>query len=59
MVKDEEIDKDDLYEEGRKMLILGLKVVKPDISDRDAENVIVNVGNYIQFKRLTHENNNH
>lgn len=43
---------DKIYEQGRELLILGLKVSKPDITEEQAEAIIVNVGNYIQLKRL-------
>ena len=46
------LKKDKIYEKGKELLILGLKVSKPDLTDKQAEEVIVNVGNYIQLKKL-------
>ena len=41
-----------MYEKGIELIILGLRVTKPDLNQKDAENFIINVGNYLQLKRL-------
>ena len=41
-----------IYEKGIELIILGLRVTKPDLNQKDAENFIINVGNYLQLKRL-------
>lgn len=43
---------DSALEKGEEMLILAIKMIKPDITDNEARNVIVNVGNNIQLRRL-------
>lgn len=48
--------KDFEYKEGRRLLILALRVFKPTMSDEEAENIIVNVGNWIQLERIKKEN---
>ena len=40
------------YEKALELLRLGLKISKPDLTDEQADNIIVNLGNYVQFKRL-------
>lgn len=50
------IKKDKLYEEGAKILILGLKVLKPDLTDKQAKRFIANVGLYLQLQILKEEN---
>ena len=46
------MNKDFEYKEGRRLLILVLRVFKPTMSDEEAENIIVNVGNWIQLERI-------
>jgi hypothetical protein len=43
---------DEIMEKGVRLLILGLKLAKPDLTDEEAENVIINVGMYLEMKRL-------
>ncbi len=41
-----------MYEQGLELMYLGLRISKPDLTKEEAENIIVNIGNYIQLKRL-------
>ena len=34
------------------MIVLAVKVVKPELTDEQTKNVIVNVGNLIQLERI-------
>ena len=47
-----EINKEEIYKQGLELLILGLKILKPDISDDEAKNFIITIGNFIQLDRL-------
>jgi len=44
-------DKDTAIE----LLVLAVKVIKPNMTDEEAENIIVNVGNMIQLRRIEKE----
>ena len=46
-------DKDTAIE----LLVLAVKVIKPNITDEKAENIIANVGNMIQLRRIEKELN--
>lgn len=45
-------DKNKAFEWARQLLVSALKVANPELSDKEAESVIANTGNYIQLKRL-------
>ena len=49
------LEKDEALEEGLELIILAIKVVKPDLTDEEATNAIINVGMYAQLKRLRGE----
>lgn len=40
------------WEEAMNIIILGLKVIRPGLTDEQAKNVIVNVGNHIQLDKI-------
>lgn len=39
-------------EQGFEMIFLALKIIRPNLTQEEAENIISNVGNYIQIKKL-------
>ena len=39
-----------------KIVILAMRVVKPSLTDEEAKNIIVNLGNKIQIERLEKQN---
>jgi len=43
------------YEKAMELIFLGLRLTKPDLNQKDAENIIINVGNYLQLKKLKGE----
>lgn len=43
---------EDAMKYGAELLISGLKVVNPELTDQEAEKIIVNVGMWLEIKRL-------
>lgn len=43
---------EEIYKKGAEILILGLRVVKPDLTDDEAKRMIINVGNWLQLQEL-------
>jgi hypothetical protein len=43
------------FEEIIKSVILAIKILNPSLTDDEAKNAIVNLGNYIQLQRLKKE----
>lgn len=50
-------EKVDMYEKGAEFLKLGLKIAQPQITDKEAESIIINIGNYLQLKNLQKKQN--
>ena len=44
---------DEKYAEGFELLLLALRISKPDLSRGSAEAIISNIGNWLQLKKLT------
>lgn len=44
--------KEEMYKKGTELLILGLRVVKPNITDKEAKQFIINIGNWLQLEEL-------
>ncbi len=53
--REEKYKKD--FEKITKSVILAIKILNPSLTDDEAKNVIVNLGNYIQLQRLKKEIN--
>lgn len=46
------MEKNEKLKGGFEILFLGLQLTKPDITKEQAENAIIQIGNYLQIKRL-------
>jgi len=45
---------DEKYAEGFELLLLALRISKPDLSRGSAEAIISNIGNWVQLKNINH-----
>ena len=53
-MKDTQKVLDEKYAEGFELLLLALRISKPDLSRGSAEAIISNIGNWVQLKNINH-----